>query len=246
MTVNLVIPRSWKDVTLPQLRILAEHSLTPMPREDSAVALLCKLADVTILQHPVDDNGDLAGMLHCRDAEGHKFTLDPDTLNWMCHQLDWFYDEMPCDIVCPLEGVNRWLLKTTFGEYFHADSLMFGFSTSGDIDMIKGAMADLGCKRKKVTEVDAVMMHLWWRGFKQWLTEEYPDVFDSDDSKDGTSPGVYVPIKIRQNIMLLLNEGHPQDNDAIEESNVHDVLSALQHQIEVAKKEEEMMRKYKN
>jgi hypothetical protein len=245
MTINLNIPRSWKEVTLPQLRILAEHSLAQMSREESAIALFCKLAGVTIVQKPMDQEGKLEGMLRCVDAEGNSFSIDADTMNGMCHTLDWYFDEMPCDIVCPLEGVNRWLLETKFGKYFHADSLMFGFSTTGNMEMVKGAMADLGDDRQTLTEVDAVMMHLWWRGFKQWLTGEYPDVF-AGDKDDNSGGGVYVPIKIRQNIMLLLNDCHPQDNDAIENSNVHDVLSALQHQIEVAKKEEEMMKKYRS
>ncbi|MBQ4206299.1 MAG: hypothetical protein II662_06545, partial [Bacteroidales bacterium] len=131
---------------------------------------------------------------------------------------------------------------TTFGDYFHADALMIGFSTNGDINLIRLAMVDLGVKRKKISDVDAVMMQLWWRGFKQWLFNEYPFVFAG--SKDGGDS--YSPLKARQNIMLILNEGHPQDNDAIEKSNMHDVLAALQHQIEIAKKEEEIMRKYKS
>lgn len=242
MKIELSVPGSWREVTLPQLRILAEHSLIGLTREVSELVLLCKLAGLTVVPSPTPDGESLNGILKCRDAQGHEFELEGWQLADFCKRLAWFYDEMPFDIVCPV-SVNPHLLSTSFGDYFHADALMFGFSTTNDIDLVRQAMADLGDKRKTITAVDAMMMQLWWRGFKQWLFNEYPFVFEgSKDTVDET----YSPLKARQNIMLILNEGHPQDNDAIEQSNMHDVLSALQHQIEIAKKEEEMMRKYKS
>lgn len=241
MRIDLTIPSSWQEVTLQQLRILAEHSLLQLTREASELSLFCKLAGLTMVSSPSPDGEALNGIMKFRDAQGREFTLESWQLTDFCKRLAWFYDEMPCDIVCPID-VNAHLLATTFGDYFHADALMFGFSTNGDINLIRLAMADLGVKRKKISDVDAVMMQLWWRGFKQWLFNEYPFVFAG--SKDGGDS--YSPLKARQNIMLILNEGHPQDNDAIEKSNMHDVLAALQHQIEIAKKEEEIMRKYKS
>ena len=41
--------------------------------------------------------------------------------------------------------------------------------------------------------------------------------------------------------MLMLNGGRPQDNEAIERSNMHDVLAALQHKIEEEKHYEEQL-----
>ncbi|MDO5341312.1 MAG: hypothetical protein Q4F69_02510 [Bacteroidia bacterium] len=239
--MELTIPSGWHEVTLQQLRILAEHSLLEMPREASEVSLLCKLAGLTMLPSPGRDGETLNGMMKFRDAGGREFALEGWQLASFCKRLAWFYDDMPCDIACPVE-VNPRLLATSFGDYFHADALMCGFADTGDINVMLEAMSDLGVGRKEITEVEAVMVQLWWRGFKQWLCDEYPLVFaGSRDDGDGS----YSPLKARQNIMLILNDGHPQDNDAIEKANMHDVLSALQHHIEIAKKEEEVMRRHK-
>lgn len=247
MTINLTIPRSWKEVTLPQLRILARHSLRAMPREESATALFCKLAGVKIINQP-----SLAGKapkdgLLCRDRKGHKFIIHGWQMSEFARMLDWYFDEVPVDIVTPAR-VDRQLMETTFGRYFHADALLFAAQNGGGKRMVRRALADLGDHRLHLSDAEAVAVMMWWKGFKQWLIDQYPDVFIAPEEDKGKheAPGLYSPIKIRQNIMLLLNDGHPQDNDAIENSNVHDVLSALQHQIEVAKKEEEMMKKYRN
>lgn len=240
MRVELTIPSGWHEVTLQQLRILAEHSLLEMPREASEVSLLCKLAGLTMLPSPGKDGAALNGVMKFRDENGVEFGLEDWQLADFCKRLAWYYDDMPCDVVCPVE-IDAHLLATSFGDYFHADALMFGYASTGDVGLVKKALADLGVQQD-VSDIDAVMVLIWWRGLKQWLSGEYPDVFAG--SKDG-GDGSYSPLAARRNIMLMLNGGHPQDNDAIERANMHDVLAALQHQVETAKKEEEMMRRCK-
>ena len=77
---------------------------------------------------------------------------------------------------------------------------------------------------------DEVM--LWWSGVQQWLKGQYPHVFE----ESGGSTEMYDPLAARQNIMLMLNNDMPQDNERIEQSKMHDVLSALQNKIETARK----------
>jgi len=242
--IELTIPRSWQELTLSQLRIVAAHSLLQLPKEESAIILFCKLAGVRIVQQPSVHGKPQKGGLLCKTHNGVLFELEPWQMAEFGKQLDWYFNEIPFNIVCPLK-CDRNLVDVTFGAYFHADALLFGAQNNGDLKMVRQACADLGDKRK-ITHTDAMMVQLWWRGFKQWLAAEYPDVFmGGNDDGEAHPDNFYSPIKIRQNIMLLLNDGHPQDNDRIEQSNVHDVLSALQHHIEVAKKEEEMMKKYR-
>ena len=83
----------------------------------------------------------------------------------------------------------------------------------------------------------------WYDCFKDWLQQRYPLVFQKAEPGEETACN---PVEARQNIMLMLNDNRPQDNEAIERSNMHDVLSALQHKIEEAKHIEEQMSKYKH
>ena len=126
-------------------------------------------------------------------------------------------------------------------------ALMTGFGMTGDIEQLKGAMKDLGDPHDDLQpqDPDFVLMLKWYDCFKGWLQEKYPLVFQKADSSTG-SEAACNPVEARRNIMLMLNEGRPQDNEAIERSNVHDVLSALQHKIEEAKHIEEQMSKYKH
>ena len=103
-------------------------------------------------------------------------------------------------------------------------------------------MNDLGDPHDSIEPSDITLMLRWYECFKDWLQERYPLVFQKAESG---SEGPASPVEARQNIMLMLNDNRPQDNEAIERSNVHDVLAALQHKIEEAKHIEEQMKKYK-
>jgi hypothetical protein len=137
---------------------------------------------------------------------------------------------------------DRHLLDTSFGDWFHADAQMLGFALDGNPERLKGAMKDLGDPPETLEPSDITLLLRWYECFKDYLQQTYPLVFQKAEP-GANSPTS--PIEARQNIMLMLNEGHPQDNEAIEKTNVHDVLAALQHKIEYAKQIEQQMSKYK-
>lgn len=254
MTIELHTPTCWKELTTEQLREVVELALMGLHREEYLLVLFCKFANVKIMigdgpstgsgTAPSTGSGTVKNRF--RDSEGQEFELEDWQVAEFCGRLAFVLDEqMPMEVAWPFKW-DRHLLDTSFGDWFHADAMMLRFAMNGDEKYIEKAMKDLGDPHPNLKDngPDMVLMLRWYDLFKGWLQERYPLVFQKADSSTG-SESVGSPIEARQNIMLMLNEGHPQDNEAIEKTNVHDVLAALQHKIEYAKQIEQQMSKYK-
>lgn len=260
--IDLEAPMSWQALSSGQVRAVARITHGGLLREEQLIALFCELCGVTLSRE-----GEVI-MLH----RGEEATpIDVLALGDLSSRFGWVLDTEPDDTACPFGSINRYLLDTTFGDYFHADAMLLRFAATGDMECARRAYKDLDCMeerqkrwreslkdglvnkeeyesklkklRKKydsMDEVDAWAMQLWWCGVKNGLKVRYPLVFESPDDRGCEG---YDPIAARQNIMLMLADGKPQDNEKIEQSNLHDVLSALQHKIEQAKHAEEQLKR---
>ena len=163
-------------------------------------------------------------------------------LSDLCSRFEWLLDEQPCDIVNPTD-VDGHLLAVKFGKWFYADATLYilarkrseGRFGKDEIEDLKDALRTLGGKKDAVRiadEADFDMVLLWWNGVGNMLRELYPYVFaDGDKPKSD-----YSPFKSLQNIHLMLNGGRPQDNEAIDQCDLHDVLSTLNAKIEEAER----------
>lgn len=217
--VDLTVPANWQEVTREQLAIIASLMNEQLSREETLFVLFCRMAG---LKHE--------GRGVFRTADGQRIRLETWQLADFCNRLAFTLDTLPCDIVNPTR-VNRYLDDIKFGDYFHADALMYRYRLENDPSLVWKALNDLGDHRRGVSPQFANEVALWWAGVMQWLKGQYPLVLDSE----GGSTEGYDPLKARQNIMLMLNNDCPQDNERIEKSKMHDVLAALQHKIEYAK-----------
>jgi hypothetical protein len=226
--IDLKAPKGWDEVTKEQLSVIASLMNEQLSREEMLFVMFCRFTGIL---H--EGNGVFV------TSDKHRIRIETWQLDDFCNRLAFVLDEMPCDIVNPTR-VNSYLDDITFGDYFHADALLYGFRMKGDPDMVRKALDDLGDHRRGVTRQFANEVLLWWTGVQQWLKSQYPLVFEDN----GGSSEAYDPLKARQNIMLMLNNDNPQDNERIEKSKMHDVLSALQNKIEHAKQLEEEMRKH--
>ena len=229
MRVDLKIPENWSEVTREHLAVIASLMNEQLTREETLFVLFCRLAG---LKHE--------GMGMFRTTDWQRIRLETWQLSDFCGRLAYILDEMPCDIVNPTR-VNRYLDDISFGAYFHADALMYRYRTEKDPNLVRRALDDLGDHRRGASQQFANEVSLWWAGVQQWLRLQYPAVFDGDGGGDADG---YDPLKARQNIMLMLNNDSPQDNERIERSKAHDVLAALQHRIEQAKRIEEQMKRH--
>ena len=217
--VELSMPVSWQEVTKEQLGIIASLMNEQLTREETLFVLFCRF---TGIKH--EGRGVFV------TSQGQRIRMEAWQLRDFCGRLSYIMDEKPCDIVNPTK-VNSYLDDISFGAYFHADSLMYGYLMKDDPKLVQKALRDLGDRSWWMSKQRATEILLWWTGVQQWLKGQYPDVFAT---KDGDADG-YDPLTARQNIMLLLNDDNPQANTDIEESKMHDVLAALQHKIEHAK-----------
>lgn len=232
MTVrfDLEAPMSWQALTPDQVRAVARLTHGGLLRQECLVALFCELCGVQLSRE------DETLLLHRGE---NAMPISAITLGDLSSRFSWILDTEPVETACPFDGLDRYLMDTTFGDYFHADAMVLRFVTTGDMECARKALTDLGIPNPDLTEEEAWALQLWWVGMKNGLKERYPYVFE-DTGDDGEG---YNPITARQNIMLMLNDGKPQDNEKIEQSNLHDVLSALQNKIEQAKHLEEQMKK---
>ena len=248
MTIDLHTPTCWKELTTEQLREVVELALMGLAREEYLLVLFCKFANVVMVVGPSTGSGTKgseAVKTRFRDSEGHEFELADWQVADFCGRLAFVLDEqMPMEVAWPFKW-NRYLLDTSFGDWFRADAQMIGFASEGNTERLKGAMKYLGDPHDDLQpqDPDFVLMLRWYDCFKDWLQQRYPLVFQKAEPGEETA---YNPVEARQNIMLMLNDNRPQDNEAIEQSNMHDVLAALQHKIEYAKQIEEQMSKYKH
>lgn len=239
MTIDLHTPTCWKELTTEQLREVVELALMGLHREEYLLVLFCKFANVVMLVGSSTDPEAVKNRF--RDSEGQEFELEDWQVAEFCGRLSFVLDEqMPMEVAWPWKW-NRHLLATSFGDWFHADAQMLGFALDGNPERLKGAMKDLGDPPETLEPSDITLLLRWYECFKDYLQQTYPLVFQKAEP-GANSPTT--PIEARQNIMLMLNEGHPQDNEAIEKTNVHDVLAALQHKIEYAKQIEQQMSKH--
>jgi hypothetical protein len=244
MRIDLTVPTSWKELTTEQLRFVVDLAKQGLNREEFLLALLCRFADIKMV-----GGSSIGGPLShvsttFKDKDGHTFTLDAAQVADFCKHLTFTFDEkMTIDTPWPFPW-NRYLIDTTFEHWFRADALMMGFATTSDNEYLTKVVKELTDPAKAtgdtdtLTDADRDLLLIWYDCFKDWLHERYPLVFQKAEP-GGDAPAS--PVESRQNIMLMLNGGRPQDNEAIERSNVHDVLSALQHKIEEAKHIEEQL-----
>lgn len=239
MTIELHTPTCWKELTTEQLREVVELALMGLHREEYLLVLFCKFANVVMVIGSSTDPEAVKNRF--RDSEGQEFELEDWQVAEFCGRLAFVLDEqMPMEVAWPWKW-DRHLLATSFGDWFHADAQMLGFALDGNPERLKGAMKDLGDPPETLEPSDITLLLRWYECFKDYLQQTYPLVFQKAEP-GANSPTT--PIEARQNIMLMLNEGHPQDNEAIEKTNVHDVLAALQHKIEYAKQIEQQMSKH--
>ena len=244
--IDLKAPTNWQEVTTEQLRFIVDLVNKGLSREEYLLVLLCEFTGIKMVSGTSKQNATSTGSetvkATFKTAEGQLFTLEDWQVSDFCGRLSFVFDDpMPIETAWPFKW-DRYLMDTTFGDWFHADAQMLGLTLDGDFERLKGAMKDLGDPHEDLQPLDAdvVLMLKWYDCFKAWLQQRYPLVFQKAE------PGMESPtspIEARQSIMLMLNDGRPQDNEAIEKSNMHDVLAALQHKIEEAKHIEEQMKK---
>lgn len=227
--MNLTVPTGWSDVTSEQLRTIAHVDSLLLNEQEKRVAMFCRLAGVKI---------QVMGDGYALTRGDEKAKVDAATLMTLCESVRWVGETIPCDVACPF-GWDRHLYDVEFGTYFRSDAMMLAYAYTNEADRCLRAIRELDPKAEP-TDDDVPVMRIWWAGFKEWLRQKYPEIYQK--AEGGGSEG-YNTADSWQNFMLMLNEGHPQDNDRIEHAQLHDVLAAIQFKVQQAKEREKLLKK---
>ena len=241
--IDLKAPSNWRELTVDQLRIVAEVLRLHFTKEEMLVVLLCRLTGIR-MQGGASGNGPEVFVT----ADGQSFTMHDYELADFASRFEWVFADEPCDIANPTKADGH-MRGVKFGDWFRADALFHDLAKGRNEDDcnlkdMRQALALLGHKDVSFPN-DAVefdMVLLWWHGVGNMLRVLYPYVF----ARSGEPSKGYSPFKNLQNIHLMLNGGRPQDNEAIDRCDLHDVLSALNHKIEEAEMLKKQLEKTKS
>ena len=232
-TIELTVPTSWNELTKRQLLTVASFIDMTLTREEVLFVLTCMFSGIKFIK----DEGHIYEFVE--EETNRHFVLKDWQMKWFCDKMKWVLDTSPVDIVSPL-GIDGHLNNVSFDDYFEADALFFNYRFTGDKDAFIKALKIIGGKRFYLCNETFTAVMLWWTGVQGYMKQLYPNVFSGDGDAEE-----YNPREAYQNIMLMLNDDRPQENEKIGKTNVHAVLAALDSKIQKAKQMEEQMRKGK-
>lgn len=219
-TINLTAPTAWNELTVPQLFMVAEVLYSTLTREERLILLFCRLTGVKLKM-----DGDAARMLH----EGKWYKLELYELADFSERFAWLLEMEPDCLPNPTQK-DEYLRDFSFGDYYETDTLFRVYASDGDLSHFDIILPKLGQDVRPLTESEAWVYQMWWAMATNNLVLMYPNVLDQKDASTE-----YNPFKTLQDIHLLLNDDRPQENERIDDANLHDVLSALDSRIEKLK-----------
>jgi hypothetical protein len=231
MNINITAPLSWNELSLRDLKHVAQVMMLPeIDRTSASILLFCKLAGLKMKKN-------LENTVFFKMGK-QSFVLEPYQLMDFSQQFAFIFEEKPCDIVNPTK-IDSHLIDVKFGDYYFANAMMMRFQYTGEKKFVRQALKALGQRTIYLSKMKGMMIWIWWTGVQSYLQELYPLVFPKggDNETDKTS------YQILQDIFLMLNENRPQENKNIADSELHSVLSALENKIEQHNREKEALKK---
>ena len=213
MIINLTAPTRWGELTLEQLRMVVKTLLLHLTEEERLLVLLCQLTGIRC--YADEDNKFVT-------ADGQDFRMQDYEIADFCERLRWLIDTVPDELPNPTKK-DPYLRDITFGDWFEADTQFRLYEADHDLSHFNIILPKLDEEPRELEEVDAVVLKLWWNSVMGKIGPMYPHVFVKVEGGGGE----FNPFKSLQEMHLLLNDDHPQENEKIDNSRLHDVLSAL-------------------
>lgn len=237
--IDLKAPTTWKELTVEQLRMVVETLLLHLTEEERLVVLLCQLTGIRVTELFTRDRS-----ARFKTAEGEAFVLRDYEIADFCNRLRWILDTIPDELPNPTK-MDDYLCDMTFGDWFEADTHFRLYEDDHDLAHFETILPKLGMEPHELDEVEAEMLRMWWNTVMGQIGPEYSNVFAKTNPATGSGGGRFDPFKSLQEMHLLLNDDRPQENERIDNSRLHDVLSALDSKIAKLKAREEAYKKIK-
>lgn len=217
MNINLTAPTRWGELTVDQFRMVVKTILLHLTESERLLVLFCQLTGVKMV--PFLGGPDFK---YYTDSDGHIFKME----NWQvvdfCDRLRWLIDTVPDELPNPTKK-DAYLRDISFGDWFEADTQFRLYEDDHDLAHFEIILPKLDEEPHEIDEAEAVVLKMWWNCVMGQIGPMYPNVF----AKSEGNGGAFNPFKSLQEMHLLLNDDHPQENEKIDNSRLHDVLSAL-------------------
>lgn len=221
MNINLTAPTRWGELTLDQLRMVVKTMMLHLTEQEMLLVLLCQLTGIRIHGEPSGGKTEVFV-----SAEGQAFTMQDYEIADFCERLRWLIDTVPDELPNPTKK-DPYLRDITFGDWFEADTQFRLYETDHDMAHFNIILPKLEEEPRELEEVEAIVLKMWWNCVMGKIGAMYPHVF----AKSEGGGGEFNPFKNLQEMHLLLNDDRPQENEKIDNSRLHDVLSALDSKI---------------
>lgn len=244
MRIDLKVPTSWGELDMDQFRVVASLMNENLTEEELLFCAFCRLAKIKarLMIPAIKRSGEDSDrwMRRFLTENGEEFYLQDYEIAKFSGMLSWIIDKDASHIGTPNPTSVDWTLDgISFGQWFYADAMFYRYGVSPHKIFIIKALRKLKSKPLRINANTVTMVLLWWRGVMERLAMLYPNVLQTGDA-DGEAQD---PSQNWRNIMLMLNDDKPQENERIENANVHDVLAALDSRIEKQKQLEQMNKK---
>lgn len=231
ISIELKAPMAWGELTKEQLLVVAETLGLLLTREERLVTLFCQLARVGLERH-----GKSWHLVHGKV----KTEIKTEEIAEFSGRFAWIIDSQPKGVANPT-AADDFIRDMTFGDWFEADTQFMLYEEDDDGERFNVILPLLKETHREMTRPEMTAYKWWWWSVQDTLAETYPNVFKHNDS--GGDLVQYNPFKTLQDFHLLLNDNHPQENERIDASNVHDALSAIDNKIAEIKQKQEAYRK---
>ena len=220
--LELAYPVKWENMSVEDLRNVCTILSQPHGKKESIFLCFCALAhirpDNPIKYDPKAIKDNVAFII------GNKsYVISPKVIREACSQLEFIYDEVGL-APSPLPKLDRKLYGINFEQYYQADAYILKYGETQDGTYLKQACKTLtnGVIRKLLPWQQKGLI-IWWNGVKKYLMEKYPYVLQQGEG----SIAEYSPADTLQDLLGVMNDGKPQDNEKILKSDVHSVLYTL-------------------
>jgi hypothetical protein len=213
MNINLTAPTKWSELTADQFRMVVKTMLLHLTESERLFVLFCQLTGIR--RYADEDNKFVT-------ADGQDFRMEDWQVADFCDRLRWLIDTVPDDLPNPTKK-DDYLRDISFGDWFEADTQFRLYEDDHDLAHFDIILPKLDEEPHEIDEAEAVVLKMWWNCVMGQIGPMYPNVF----AKSEGNGGAFNPFKSLQEMHLLLNDDHPQENEKIDNSRLHDVLSAL-------------------
>ncbi len=228
--MDLKAPERWEDLSLEQLRSVANALQLPLAREERLLLMMNLLTGASVARE--------AGR-YTLHHEGQRAAVSIEELYDLAERFAWIIDTEPNGTRNPSKADDN-VRDMTFGDWFEADTHFRLYAEDGDLSHFQIILPAVKEQVRTLPPDEAQTYLWWWISVSKILAGAYPNVFQQCDENDYAP---FDPFRQLQNFHLLLNDDRPQDDRLIDETNVHNVLAALDNKIAKMKAKQEELKK---